>query len=97
MPMTVLVTRDVADRFRGFLSSVMPEVAPGVFVAPDLSRGVRDRIWAVLSGWWDAIPGGSVLLVWRDQAETGGLGVRCLGLPPRELAEADGILLVRRR
>ena len=59
MPMTVVVVRDVADRYRGFLASVMPEVAPGVFVSPDLSRAVRERVWTVLSGWWDAVPGGS--------------------------------------
>jgi CRISPR-associated protein Cas2 len=29
--MTVVVTRDVADRYRGFLASIMPEVATGVF------------------------------------------------------------------
>ena len=60
VPMTVVVVRDVADRYRGFLASIMPEVAPGVFVSPDLSRGVRERLWAVLSKWWDGAPGGSV-------------------------------------
>ena len=30
MPMTVVITRDVEDRYRGFLSSVMLELAPGV-------------------------------------------------------------------
>lgn len=34
MPMTVVVTRDVPDRFRGFLVSVMLEIAPGVYTAP---------------------------------------------------------------
>jgi CRISPR-associated protein Cas2 len=97
MPMTVLVTRDVADRFRGFLSSVMPEVAPGVFVAPALSRGVRERIWTVLAGWWDGMPGGSILLVWRDDTQPSGLGLRSLGMPPRELTDVDGLLLVRRK
>lgn len=96
MPMTVVVTRDVADRFRGFLASVMPEVAPGVFVAANLSRAVRERVWSVLSGWWDAVPGGSILLLWRDDARPGGLGLRVLGLPPRDLADLDGLLLVRR-
>jgi hypothetical protein len=57
--MTVVVTRDVADRYHGFLSSIMPEVGPGTYVSPELSRGVRDRIWTVLSGWWDGMPGGS--------------------------------------
>jgi len=96
MPMTVVVTRDVADRYRGFLSSVMPEIAPGVFVAPNLSRGVRERLSAVLSEWWDSLPGGSILVVWRDDARPGGLGVLTLGLPKRGLADLDGILLVRR-
>ena len=96
MPMTVVVVRDVADRYRGFLASVMPEVAPGVFVSPDLSRGVRERLWAVLSGWWDGAPGGSVVLTWRDDNAAGRLGLLTLGLPRRELADLDGALLVRR-
>jgi CRISPR-associated endoribonuclease Cas2 subtype I-E len=96
MPMTVVVTRDVPDRYRGFLSSIMPEVAPGVFVSPELSRGVRQRVWAVLSHWWDGMPGGSVTLVWRDDGASGQLGLLTLGLPPRTLADLDGVLLVRR-
>lgn len=96
MPMTVVVTRDVADRYRGFLASLMPEIAPGVFVSPELSRGVRERVWTVLDAWWQAVPGGSVLMVWRDEAAPGRLGLLSLGLPPRELADLDGVLVVRR-
>lgn len=96
MPMTVVVTRDVADRYRGFLASLMPEIGPGVFVSPELSRGVRERVWTVLEGWWQAVPGGSVLMVWRDEAAAGRLGLLSLGLPPRQLADLDGVLLVRR-
>ena len=94
--MTVVVVRDVPDRYRGFLASVMPEVAPGVFVSPDLSRGVRERIWTVLAGWWDGMPGGSVLLTWRDDKAAGRLGLLTLGHPPRHLTELDGMLLVHR-
>jgi len=94
MPMTVLITRDVADRFRGFAASIMPEVAPGVFVAAELSRGVRERMWNVLAGWWDGMPGGSILLVWRDDNAPGRLGMQSLGLPVRTLADLDGVLLV---
>ncbi len=96
MPMTVVVVRDVADRYRGFLSSLMPEVAPGVLVSPDLTRGVRERAWAVLSVWWDGAPGGSVVMTWRDDARPGRLGLLTLGLPKRELIDLDGALLVRR-
>ncbi len=96
MAMTVVVTRDVADRYHGFLASVMPEIGVGVFVSPDLSRGVRERLWLVLSGWWDILPGGSIILAWKDETAPGRLGILTLGLPPRALAELDGALLVRR-
>ena len=36
--MVVIVTRDVADRFRGFLASCMLEIAPGVYTAPRMSN-----------------------------------------------------------
>nr|WP_284503144.1 type I-E CRISPR-associated endoribonuclease Cas2e [Caballeronia sp. AZ10_KS36] len=32
--MVVVVTCDVADRFRGYLASVMLELSAGVYVAP---------------------------------------------------------------
>jgi CRISPR-associated endoribonuclease Cas2 subtype I-E len=94
--MTSVVTRDVADRYRGFLSSIMPEAAPGVYVSPELSKGVRERLWAVVSGWWSAMLGGSILFVWKDDAAPGRLALRSLGLPPKELSDLDGALLVRR-
>jgi CRISPR-associated protein Cas2 len=94
--MTIVVVRDVADRYRGFLSSIMPEIAPGVFVAADLSRGIRERIWRVLTDWWGQMPGGSVVLTWKDDSAPGRLGLLTLGLPPRALADVDGVLMVRR-
>ena len=96
MAMTVVIVRDVADRYRGFLASIMPEIAPGVFVSPELSRAVRERLWAVLDGWWSGMPGGSVVLIWRDNGASGRLGILTLGLPKRTLVELDGALLVRR-
>ena len=65
MPMTLVVTRDVADRYRGFLASIMPEIAPGVYVAPELSKAVRQRIQTVLTDWWGTLPGGSIVMGWR--------------------------------
>jgi len=96
MPMTVVVTRDVADRYRGFLASIMPEAAPGIYVSPELSKGVRERIWTVLEGWWPDMPGGSILLIWKDDAAPGRLALRSLGMPRRDLCDLDGALLVRR-
>ncbi len=97
MPLAVVVTRDVADRFRGFLASVMLEVAPAVYISPRMTKGVRERVWTVLADWHAQEPRGSVVMVWRDNNQTGGVGLAQLGSPPRELVEADGMWLARTR
>lgn len=97
MSLTTVVTRDVESRYRGFLTSVMLEVAPGVYVAPKLNAGVRVRVWAVLSGWWEALGRGSVVMIWRDGEAVGGLRIQTLGEPPKEIVDADGVLLVKRK
>ncbi len=97
MPMAMVVTRNVEARYRGFLTSVMLEVAPGVYVAPDLSAGVRTRVWDVLSAWWSELRTGSIVLVWRDTTAVGNLRIQTLGEPPKEIVDADGVLLVKRQ
>ena len=97
MPIAMVVTRNVEARYRGFLTSVMLEVAPGVYVAPDMSAAVRTRVWDVLSKWWDVLGTGSVVLVWRDKQAVGNLSIRTLGEPPKEIVDADGVLLVKRK
>jgi CRISPR-associated protein Cas2 len=92
----MIVTRDVADRFRGFIGSVMLEVSPGVYISPRMSKGVRERTWSVLVDWHGHEPHGSVVMVWRDLDATGGVGLAHLGSPPRELVEVDGLWLTRR-
>ena len=96
MPMTVIVTRDVEDRYRGFLSSVMLELAPGVYTGPRMSRGVRERVWQVLSAWHADLQRGAITMTWREAGMPGGQAVLTLGTPRRDLADVDGVLLVRR-
>jgi CRISPR-associated protein Cas2 len=93
MSMTVVVTRDVADRFRGFLASCMLEIGPGVYTAPRMSAAVRDRVWEVLTEWFRELGGGSILMTWPDNRLTGGQAVRTLGSPPIDLVDVDGIVL----
>lgn len=95
--MTVVVTRNVEARYRGFLASAMLEVAPGVYLSPDLSTAVRERIWNVLAKWHAHLGNGAVALIFRDPAAVGGLRLDCLGDPPKEIWDADGVLLVRHR
>jgi len=96
MPMTMVVTRNVSDRTRGFLASAMLELAAGVYSAPRLSAAVRSRIWGVLEGWWSHESDASVVMVWADPQTPGGQRISTLGLPPIDLPEIDGIVLARR-
>ncbi len=94
--MAMIVTRNVEDRYRGFLTSIMLEVAPGVYISPDMSAGVRKRAWEVMTGWWEAMGNGALVLVWRDKTAPGSLRIETLGLPPKTIVDADGVLLVKR-
>lgn len=94
--MTTVVTRDVEDSYRGFLTSVMLEIAPGVYVSPQMSQGVRDRVWSVLDDWWGVLHRGSIVMTWRDTRAVGNLRILTLGAPAKEIVDADGILLVKR-
>jgi CRISPR-associated protein Cas2 len=93
MPMTVIVTRDVPMRTRGFLASVAPEPAPGLYTAGHMTKGVRERVWSVISDWHAATGEGSIVMVWRDDTVPGGLGLATLGAPPRRLVDLDGVLV----
>jgi CRISPR-associated protein Cas2 len=95
MALVTIVTRDVADRFRGFLASVMLEVAPCTYVSPRMSKGVRVRVWSVMTEWHVAEPNGSIVMVWRDREATGGIGLAHLGTPAKTLMEIDGMWIAR--
>lgn len=96
MPMTMVVTRNVSDRTRGFLASSMLELAAGVYSAPRLSAAVRERIWAVLRDWWPHEKDASIIMVWAEKGIPGGQAVNTLGTPPIDLVEIDGIVLAKR-
>lgn len=91
--MVVVVTSNVADRFRGFLASAMLEIAPGVYTAPRMSKAVRERVWRVLADWHGQLGGGSILMTWRDVGEPCGQGILTLGLPARTFVELEGGLV----
>ena len=107
MSFTVVVTRSVPARFRGFLASVMCEIAPGVYTAPRMNAGTRERVWSVLEGWWARGSDAMVLMTWPDSRLPGGQELRLLGgpleyqtptpqePPRRELVHHDGVYLVR--
>lgn len=98
MAMTVIVTRDVAPRFRGFLASCMLEIAPGVYTAPRMSKAVRERIQHVMDEWYQALAeSGSIIMTWNDPASPGGQTLACWGLPATEIVSLDGFHMARRR
>jgi len=94
MSMTVVVTRNAPDRFHGFLSSCMLEVAPGVYVSPRLGRAVRERMWEVMQGWMGLLPkDGGLVLLWGDQQAPSGLGMLLIGWPKKEFVDQEGMWL----
>lgn len=93
--MTVIVTRDVPDRFRGFLASCALEIAPGVYTAPRMSSAVRERLWEVLTDWHRVLKQGAVIMTWSDTAHPAGQQIATLGFPPREIVNLYGVFVVR--
>jgi CRISPR-associated protein Cas2 len=94
--MTVVVTRNVTARTRGFLASSMIELTAGVYTAPRLSAAVRDRVWEVMNDWWAHEASASILMVWQDTSRPSGQSVRVLGEPPIELVDIDGLIVAKR-
>ena len=93
--MTVIVTTNVEGRYRGFLASAMLEIAPGVYTLPNMTSGIRERIWEVLSEWyypaWTGVDSDGV-------AGPGGVSeqeIKTLGESPKEIVDADGVYLVK--
>lgn len=93
--MTVVVTVNVEARYRGFLASAMLEIAPGVYTSPQMTSGIRERIWDVLSRWYYELGQGSIVMTWRDPAAVGEQRIRTLGEAPKDIVEADGVYLVK--
>ena len=93
--MTVIVTVNVEARYRGFLASAMLEIAPGVYTAPNMTAGIRERIWDVLAQWYGQLGQGSIVMTWRNPEAAGEQEVRTLGEAPKEIVDAEGVYLVK--
>ena len=93
--MTVVVTVNVESRYRGFLASLMLEIAAGVYTSPRMTAGIRDRIWDVLSRWHMDSGQGSIVMTWTDSSAVGEQRIRLLGEPPKTIVESDGVYLVK--
>ena len=96
MSLTVVITRDVDDRYRGFLASALLEAAPGVYVSKTLNPRSRDKVWEVVSGWHSTLGRGSLTLLYADASSDGGIAIRTLGTPARRAVRLDGALLMFR-
>ena len=93
--MTVVVTVNVEGRYRGFLASAMLEIAPGVYTSPQMTSGIRERIWDVIANWYYELGQGAIVMTWRDSTAVGEQRIRTLGEAPKEIVDADGVYLVK--
>ena len=97
MSATFAVTRNVPGRFRGFFASCMLEVGPGIYVAPDMNRSVRERIVETLNDWRQFLPeDGGILFLWKDSSEPSGLKIHTFGWVRKNLEEHQGLWLISR-
>lgn len=96
MSMTVVVTRNVSQRVRGFMASAMLEIGPGIYLGARISTAVRERVWSVLQEWLPVEPDAAVIMVWNDRERPCGLAVQTIGSAPIDLVEVDGLILARR-
>jgi CRISPR-associated protein Cas2 len=94
--MTIVVTRNSPERFRGFLASCMCEIAPGVYTAPRMASSVRDRVWDVLTDWFKPAAEHAILMTWPDQDLPGGQAIRVLGIARHDLWDHHGVFLAKR-
>jgi len=95
--MTCVVTRNVAERFRGLLASSMLEIAPGIYVSPRMSVRVREQLWQILGDWSELLASDSgLLMIWPEREHASGLGMKILGWPKAEVMDYEGVFLVRR-
>ena len=95
--MVVICLSDTADRFHGFLRSVMMNVHPGVYVSMDLDGGSRDRVWNILAAWWEAAPHGMIMMMYRDKLKPMSLAIYSLGAPKRTILEYDEFYVLQRQ
>ena len=93
--MIVIVTVNVEARYRGFLASVMLEIAPGVYTSPKMTSGIRGRIWDVLKRWHLETRQGAIVMTWQDPSAVGEQRIQILGEAPREIVDADGVYVVK--
>ncbi len=96
MPMTLVVARNVPERVRGFLASMSVEVAPTVYTAPDMTKGVRERMIAALIELFEPAPDRSILITWPEKGAPGGQAFRVIGAELTKLVEYEGVWLARR-
>lgn len=94
--MIVIVTTNVAPRVRGFLASCTLEICSGVYTAPHMTKSVRERIWLILSDWFDQTKGSSIVMTWKDKQQPGGQGILTLGISAISIVECSGIPLAHR-
>jgi CRISPR-associated protein Cas2 len=91
--LTVIVAERVPASLRGFLTRWMLEIHPGVFVGT-VSARVRESLWERLVVKRRKLT--SAVLLLHNAAGEQGFTMRAAGTGSRQVADFDGLLLLRR-
>ena len=88
--MVVMILETAPPSLRGELSRWLIEPHPGVFVG-SVSGMVRDRLWQKCC---EKNKAGGVVQIWSSNTEQG-FQIRMHGQTTREVADFDGLYLIR--
>ncbi|GEM_PF-5930811 len=72
----------------------MLEIVLGVYTSPDITAGIREWIWDVLTGWYFQFGQCSIAMTYRDSAAVSDQSIRKLGEAPKDIVDGDGVYLV---
>ena len=60
-------------------------------------RAYANAFGTLIESWWWSLGRGAIVMVWRDVTASGNLRIETLGEPPKEIVDADGVLLLKRK
>lgn len=91
--MIVMVLNNPPPKVKGYVTSLMCEVSPNVFLAAKLNVQVRNRIIEIVWKWYEDSVIGGASLFWTERGE---VKMKVVG-EPIEVVPVQGLCLMRRR
>jgi CRISPR-associated protein Cas2 len=94
--MTAVCIVNAPERFHGYLRSLMMNVHPNLYVSTSLDKAARERVWRTLTEWSEVFPVGSITIISEDKTAAGGIYLRSIGIPKRDIVPVGETFGIRK-